>query len=174
VNWLLYIYGLPCVLSALLSFRSGGRLRQLKPIGVTVSLLLLFALVSFQVRQGFVGSDLRLSLHPISSPENYSYSLAWVLLALALLGGGLMTGSASLRYGSLAVMLVAVGKVALDTAQLRDLWRVLSLLGLGLSLIVLGYVYQRYVFRRGPKLKPAGDEIEDTDEIETHGETESI
>jgi uncharacterized membrane protein len=174
VNWLLYIYGLPCVLSALLAFRSGGRLRQLKPIGVTVSLLLLFALVSFQVRQGFVGSDLRLSLHPISSPENYSYSLAWVLLALALLGGGLMTGSASLRYGSLAVMLVAVGKVALDTAQLRDLWRVLSLLGLGLSLIVLGYVYQRYVFRRGPKLKPAGDEIEDTDEIETHGETESI
>ena len=44
---------------------------------------------------------------------------------------GLVTGSASLRYGSLAVMLVAVAKVALDTAQLRDLWRVLSLLGLG-------------------------------------------
>lgn len=174
VNRLLYVYGLPCVLSAVLAFRSGANLKQFKPIGVAVSLLLLFALVSLEVRQGFVGGDLRLSLHPISTAENYSYSLAWVLLALALLGGGLITGSASLRYGSLAVMLVAVAKVALDTAQLRDLWRVLSLLGLGLSLILLGYVYQRYVFRRGPKPKPAADEVNETDEVETYGETESI
>jgi uncharacterized membrane protein len=148
LNWLLYVYGLPCVLAAAMAWRVPGELKLLKQIAVGVSLIMLFAFVSFEVRQGFVGPDLMLDAHPIGSAENYSYSLAWVLLALSLLAGGLATGSASLRYGSLAVMLVAVCKVGLDTAQLRDLWRVLSLLGLGLSLIVLGYVYQRYVFRR--------------------------
>ncbi len=156
-NWLLYIYGVPCLLTAAVALTSRTQEVPMKMIAVAVSLLLLFVLVSFEVRQGFVGGDLLLKTHPISSVENYSYSLAWVLLALGLLAGGLMTGNAALRYGSLAVMLVAVGKVALDTAQLRDLWRVLSLLGLGLSLIVLGYVYQRYVFRR-PKRSEAGPE----------------
>lgn len=158
LNWLLYIYGLPCVLTAALAYTSRTKLLPMKPIGVSVSLLLLFVLVSMQVRQGFVGGDLMLKTHEISSAENYSYSLAWVLLALSLLAGGLITKSTALRYGSLAVMLIAVGKVAVDTAQLKDLWRVLSLLGLGLSLIVLGYVYQRYVFRRPDVLETEPDE----------------
>lgn len=151
LNWLVYIYGLPCLGAAALAYTAPAKMFSMKQIAVTVSLLMLFALVSLEIRQGFVGPDLMLSTHPISSAENYSYSLAWVLLALTLLVGGLVTGSPAFRYGSLAVMLVAIGKVALDTAQLRDLWRVLSLLGLGLSLIVLGYVYQRFVFRRPPQ-----------------------
>ena len=157
LNWLLYIYGLPCLLAAVLACTCRTKKLPMKPIAAAVSLLLLFVFVSMQVRQGFVGGDLLLDTHPITSAENYSYSLAWVLLALSLLAGGLVSGSAALRYGSLAVMLVAVGKVAVDTAQLRDLWRVLSLLGLGLSLIVLGYVYQRYVFRR-PKQPDIGQD----------------
>lgn len=52
-----------------------------------------------------------------------------------------------LRWASLAVMLLAVGKVfLLDTARLRDLYRVFSLLGLGLSLLLLAFLYQRFVF----------------------------
>jgi uncharacterized membrane protein len=159
LNWLIYIYGFPCLLAAVLAYTTREKLLPMKQIAVVVSLLLLFALVSFEIRQGFVGPNMLLDTHPISSAENYSYSLAWVLLALALLAGGLVTGSAAIRYGSLAVMLVAIGKVSLDTAQLRDLWRVLSLLGLGLSLIVLGYVYQRYVFRR-PKAPEAKQKFE--------------
>jgi uncharacterized membrane protein len=158
LNWLLYIYGLPCLLVAAVAYTSRVKEVPMKPIAVAVSLLLLLVFVSLEVRQGFVGSNLRLDTHPITSAENYSYSLAWVLLALSLLAGGLVTGSPALRYGSLAVMLVAVGKVAVDTAQLRDLWRVLSLLGLGLSLIVLGYVYQRYVFRRPKQSDTEQDE----------------
>jgi uncharacterized membrane protein len=53
------------------------------------------------------------------------------------------------RYASLGVMLLAVVKVFLfDTASLGDLYRVLSFLGLGLSLIVLGWLYQKFVFRQ--------------------------
>jgi uncharacterized membrane protein len=42
---------------------------------------------------------------------------------------------------------VAVLKVFLfDAADLRDLWRVASFLGLGVVLMGLGYVYRRFVF----------------------------
>jgi uncharacterized membrane protein len=41
-----------------------------------------------------------------------------------------------------------VAKVFLyDTANLSDLYRVFSFLGLGASLLLLAWVYQRFVFR---------------------------
>jgi uncharacterized membrane protein len=43
-------------------------------------------------------------------------------------------------------MLIAVGKVFLfDTSELHDLWRVVSYLGLGLSLMFLAWLYRRFV-----------------------------
>jgi uncharacterized membrane protein len=61
----------------------------------------------------------------------------------------------TLRWGSLAVMLAAVLKVFLwDLSELRDLYRVFSLLGLGASLLLLAFLYQKVVFRRPER--PAG------------------
>jgi len=52
-----------------------------------------------------------------------------------------------LKYGSALFMALAVGKVFLyDTANLEDLYRVLSLFGLGLVLLGLSWFYQRFVF----------------------------
>lgn len=49
-------------------------------------------------------------------------------------------------------MVLAVGKVFLiDAAALTGLYRVASFLGLGVTLLAIGYAYQRFVFRR-----PAG------------------
>jgi uncharacterized membrane protein len=46
-------------------------------------------------------------------------------------------------------MALAVGKVFLvDTARLEGLYRVFSLLGLGVTLMLLAYLYQRFVFVR--------------------------
>ena len=82
------------------------------------------------------------------APERYAYSAAWVLYGIGLLLAGIARRGPILRFGSLAVMLLAVAKVFLyDTARLSDLYRVLSFLGLGASLLLLGFLYQRYVFR---------------------------
>ena len=76
-------------------------------------------------------------------------SLAWVVFGGVLLVAGVFTRLDTLRYGSLAVLLLAVGKVFLiDTANLDNLYRVLSFFGLGVTLIGLGYLYQRLVFKR--------------------------
>jgi uncharacterized membrane protein len=53
----------------------------------------------------------------------------------------------ALRYASLGVLVIAVLKVFLfDMAGLTGLYRVGSFLGLGLALIGIGFVYQRFVF----------------------------
>jgi len=151
LNWLLFLYLLPAALGA----ASAGLLRRsgdasLRPeaavLGIA-SLLLLFAWVTLAVRQGFAGPVLDLGAHGIGTAEQYAYSMAWLALGLGLLLAGVLTGGKTLRFASLAVMLLTVVKVfAFDAAALQDLWRVLSFLLLGLSLIGLGWVYQQYVF----------------------------
>jgi uncharacterized membrane protein len=102
--------------------------------------------LSLEVRQAFHGN--LLNQGGTTNAEMYTYSLVWVLFAIALLVAGIVTYGVVLRYGSAAVMTLAVGKVFLvDTANLKDLYRVFSLFGLGITLMLLAYLYQRFVFR---------------------------
>jgi uncharacterized membrane protein len=113
-------------------------------------LVLVFVYLSLEVRRAFHGPVL--DVGPTGDPEFYSYSVAWLCYALVLLGLGIWKGLSSLRYASLAVLLVVVGKVLLfDTAELSDVLRVLSVAGLALGLFGIVYFYQRFVFPpRGP------------------------
>ncbi len=158
LNWLLFLYLLPAALGAAAAVVLGRAPDpQLKPgaaVAGIASLVLLFAWVTLAVRQGFAGPVLDLGAQGIGTAEQYAYSMAWLALGLGLLFAGVFTGSRMLRFASLAVMLLAVVKVfVFDAAALADLWRVLSFLLLGLSLIGLGWVYQRYVFGARRKLQ---------------------
>jgi uncharacterized membrane protein len=153
INLLLFAYGLPALLAAIaarvLRFRVGS---PLAPVAAVTALLFVFLTVTLEVRQAFHGTLLHGGT--TTNAETYSYSLAWVLLGTALLVGAILTRGSVMRFGSAIVMLLAVGKVFLiDTAHLAGLYRVFSLLGLGTSLMLLAYLYQRFVFTdraRGP------------------------
>jgi uncharacterized membrane protein len=83
--------------------------------------------------------------------QRLTVSIAWALYALILLGLGMARDSLGLRWLSLSFLLVTIGKVFLyDLGALRDLYRVASLVGLALSLIVVSLLYQRFVFRKTP------------------------
>ena len=57
-----------------------------------------------------------------------------------------------LRHASLVVLIVAVVKVFLyDASDLTGLYRVASFLGLGLTLIGIGYIYRRFVSEPSPQ-----------------------
>ena len=63
--------------------------------------------------------------------------------------------SLGLRWLSLSFLLVTIGKVFLyDLGALRDLYRVASLVGLALSLILVSLLYQRFVFRKSRAEEP--------------------
>jgi uncharacterized membrane protein len=147
LNFLLWMYGVPAALAALAAreLRSRGSVR-LPAFLASASVLFVFLLVTLEVRQLFQGAYL--DVGPTPAAERYSYSAAWVLLGILLLALGVLGRGKTLRYASLAVMMLAVAKVFLyDTANLSDLYRVFSFLGLGASLLFLAWVYQRFVFR---------------------------
>lgn len=150
LNGLWYLYAPSIVALAIVARRLRvQRVMTQARIAGGAAIALGFLLLSLLVRQGFSFDGTLLLTNTTSDTERYAYSLAWVVLGIGLLAGGIITRLDTLRYGSLAVMLIAVGKVfALDTAGLEDLLRVFSFLGLGVTLLLLGYTYQRFVFRR--------------------------
>ncbi|RLB50512.1 MAG: hypothetical protein DRJ42_18675 [Deltaproteobacteria bacterium] len=79
-------------------------------------------------------------------------SLVWALYGLSLLALGVGIRSTGLRAMSLALFLLTAAKVFLyDLSHLEDLYRVGSLVGLAMSLIIVSLAYQRFVFRTPTK-----------------------
>jgi uncharacterized membrane protein len=106
-----------------------------------------FAFVSLETRHWFQGP--LLDRGDVGDAENYAYSAVWLLYGIGLLAAGIRSGGRALRFASMAVIMLTVAKVfLLDAAGLSGLYRVASFFGLGVSLLGIGYAYQRFVFRR--------------------------
>lgn len=102
-----------------------------------------FAAVGAAVRHAAHGGILT---GPVTTGENYGYSAAFLLLALAWLGLGIRSGARDLRIAGLALLTAVTLKVFLiDAAALDGLLRILSFLGLGIALIGIGWVYNRFL-----------------------------
>src|SRR5690606_24275765 len=103
-------------------------------------------------RQLFQGAYL--NGYETGNAEIYAYSLVWLLFGLALLFLGTLRRDKMIRVASLVTMILVVGKVFLyDAAELEGLLRVMSFLGLGLSLLGLSWFYTRFVFGKEDILK---------------------
>jgi uncharacterized membrane protein len=125
------------------------KLSGLRPAAGIAALLLAFVWVTLETKHLFQGTTL-VPWHR-SDGEYYAYSVVWLLFAFLLLAAGLWRKQPGLRYGALAVLLIAVLKVFIsDMAGLQGLYRVASFLGLGLSLVAIGWIYQRFVYPRPP------------------------
>jgi uncharacterized membrane protein len=148
-NGLLVGFGLTALLAAIATWMLGqmGARRATAIAGVT-ALVQSFALLSYEIRHWFNFAEGRLTDGGITDAELYTYSVVWLVFGAALLLAGIFTGSTVLRYASLGVLVLVVGKVFLvDMSGLTGLLRVFSFLGLGVFLLALGFIYRRYVFR---------------------------
>lgn len=148
-NLLMVAYGLPAVVAALFLrtawLRGESRLATVAG-GIALTLGLIY--ISFEVRRAFHGTYLH--RFRVEDAEWYAYSAAWLAYGGVLLGLGVWTGLKKLRYASLGVIVLVIAKVfLLDMDALTGLWRALSFLGLGLCLIGIGWLYQRFVFPAG-------------------------
>ncbi|MCG8547545.1 MAG: DUF2339 domain-containing protein, partial [Alphaproteobacteria bacterium] len=146
-NLLLLAYGLPAVMAGLFAREALQQDMPRLAMGAGIGcLVLVFATLNLEVRQAFRGSVILLGA--ISDAEWYAYSLAWLVLATALLFVGIYRSVPILRHASLVLVLLTVGKVFLfDMAGLEGLYRATSFLGLGLTLLGVGFFYRRFVYR---------------------------
>ena len=96
------------------------------------------------------GEELLVSFSRLPA-RDLAMSLAWAVYALVLLALGMARDIKLLRWVSLAFLMLPLVKVFLyDLGELRDLYRVASLVGLALSLLAVSLAYQRFVFGRRP------------------------
>jgi uncharacterized membrane protein len=147
MNWLIYVYLLPILLLYLL-FKlpgDGEELKDLRPYLLYFSMFLSLFFLTLEVRQFFHGGFMDEKI--VLQKENYAYSVAWIVYSFALLIFGVVKKNRFSRMASLAVIYLAVTKVFVyDLRHLKDLYRVASFLALGISLLVISYLYQRFVF----------------------------
>lgn len=141
---LLPAYAVPALLAAAATRheRLGARLIRILSL---YALAAAFAWVTLEVRHIAHPDAMGLDSAPVLDGELWAWSGAWTALAVALMAGGLLGRRRSLRLAALAVMALVTAKVFLiDMGGLTGLWRVLSFLGLGLTLIGLGSLYGRF------------------------------
>jgi uncharacterized membrane protein len=105
------------------------------------------------VRQGFQGA--MLDGPELPSAESYGYSLAGLLLSVALLLGGIRLADKALRLAGLVLLTATTIKVFWsDAAVLEGVLRILSFLPLGIALIGIGKLYTKVL---DAEARPAAD-----------------
>ncbi len=164
VNWLAYTYLVPAaaLLGAWMVLRVDevsraqpwetiyGRGHPMGAIGAGLGgVAVIFVWMNLAIADWFA-TDAVLRVDLGGPPaQRLTVSIAWGTYALVLLGFGMARDTLGLRWLSLGFLFVTIGKVFLyDLGTLRDLYRVASLVGLAVSLILVSVLYQRFVFGR--------------------------
>jgi uncharacterized membrane protein len=153
-NLILLGYGLPAVLAIALALIA----RTTRPMpyrvvaAITAVTLALFYL-TLEVRRLFHGPILA---GPITDAEQYSYSTAWLAFGIVLLAVGFILRSQPARFLALGVVALTIAKVfIIDTASISGIYRALSVIGLGVVLLGIGWLYQRLLYPRAQPTAPA-------------------
>jgi uncharacterized membrane protein len=157
LNALLLGYAVPAILALLLSYAVAGRRDPW--YGNTIAagaLILALTYVSFEIRRLYHGPIM--SSGGTSGAEQYSYSIAWLMFGVVLLGIGILVNSERARLASAAVIALTILKAfVVDMSTLTGVYRALSFICLGLVLVGIGWLYQQILFRRrtAPPAAPA-------------------
>ena len=139
-NLLLLAYGAPVIMALLARRYFEPRFSR---IAAGVAGVTLFIFVSLEIRHLWQGA---LDLDRFTRDgELYTYSIVWLLMAVAaILAGGLRYG-AGLYRGGMALLALVIAKIFLvDAGDLTGLLRASAFMGLGLCLLGLTYLHQRF------------------------------
>jgi len=138
-NILLLAYGAPVLIAIAAWFLYDA---EFKPVAATIAGIGLFIFVTLEIRHLWHGAlDQRLGT---TSGEIYTYSAAWLVMAVATMLTATARGSRRGYQAGMALLLLVVAKIFLyDMSGLSGLLRVGSFFGLGLALLGLAWLYQR-------------------------------
>ena len=146
-NPLLVAYLLPALLAALALRQAPVQATRAVPkvLGL-YALVAVFIWITLEIRHEFHPGRIDFFRTRVTDAELWCWSAAWLAYGIALMVGGIRMRMRALRLAALAVVGLTSAKVFLiDMAGLDGLWRAVSFLGLGLTLIGLGAVFRRFV-----------------------------
>jgi uncharacterized membrane protein len=154
VNWYLYTYLVSAaaffVAAKLLPDEESKRYTAARPASNACGTILLFLLVNIEIADFYsTGPALTFNFFSSSLAQDLTYTIGWAVFAVAMLIVGLLVHSRASRVAAIILLLVTVLKCFLhDLARLGGLYRVGSLLGLTISLLLVGVLLQKFVIRK--------------------------
>lgn len=142
-NLIGYAYALPFILFAFIIWQgrnSKSKMYQWSALGF--SALLASFWINLTIRHFYHG--IKISYAAVTQSENYTYSIVWLLIGILVLYLGIKWREQLLRKISGLIILIVVLKAFLiDMSNLEGVLRAISFIGLGITLMGIGFVYQR-------------------------------
>jgi uncharacterized membrane protein len=154
VNWYLYTYLVSAAAffaaAWLLPEKDAAEFNVARPMANGGGAILLFLLVNIEIADFYsTGPTLTFNFLSSSLAQDLTYTIGWALFAVAMLVAGLVLHSRASRVAAIFLLLITVLKCFLhDLARLGGLYRVASLLGLTISLLLVGVLLQKFVIRK--------------------------
>ncbi len=152
LNWILYTYGI-----AALACFAGSRLLappRDRVLGVnapallnTLGVVLAFILLNIEIADYFTEPGAATLAFRFSGHfgRDMTYTIAWALFALGLLGAGLWRQLRAARYAAITLLSVVLLKLFFhDLARLEALYRIGALFAVAVIAIVASFAYQRF------------------------------
>ncbi|MEY3897893.1 MAG: hypothetical protein RLZZ214_3414 [Verrucomicrobiota bacterium] len=155
LNWHLYAYGVV----AAAQFSGGGwftdpagRWSQIHPRAVLFAFggVLLFLLLNIEIADYFTAPGERFIAFRFGGnfARDMTYSIAWGLFSLGLLGIGFRCGSKHARLAAVGLLVVTLLKVFLhDLAAIQNIFRIGALVGVAVIAFIASFLYQRFFDR---------------------------
>ena len=160
-NWFLYAYGLVtlCLFAGALLMAPPRHLLQgvnAPPILRGLGTVLAFLLMNIEIADKFSQGSFIAFEFTGSFERDLAYSLAWAAFAFVLLVAGIQRRVAAARYAGIGLLSVTVLKLFFhDLWRLGGLYRIGSLFGLAVVLILVSVLYQRFMAgNAGPRTPP--------------------
>lgn len=143
-NWMLPLWLIPALLLLAVARLNLNLIpTQIKPALYGISAVWLLLFINGTIRHAFHQDMIWLGL-PTEQQEMYAYSLVWLVISvLTLIIARRMTLPLLTQTGFIVLAAVVCKAFLIDMSQLTGLYRALSFLGLGLSLLGVGWLFQR-------------------------------
>ncbi len=147
-NWLLPLWLVPAALLFSLTksqvLKNLSRGAQLTKLFTIIAAVFTVFYVNGLIRTSF-NPYLRIDFNAFDSAELYTYSIVWLFAAIGLIVWAKKFLNEKLnRIGFSILAIVVLKAFVVDMAHLEGILRAASFIGLGLSLVALGWLFQRF------------------------------
>jgi uncharacterized membrane protein len=158
LNWHLYTYGLVALAQCFGGYwftKPAGWRARISPKSVLFAFggILLFLLLNIEIADYFTepGASFIAFRFGGNFARDMTYSIAWGLFSLVLLGIGFRMHSRYTRYAAIGLLAVTLLKVFTnDLATIESIFRIGALVGVAVIAFIASFLYQRFYDRSKP------------------------
>jgi uncharacterized membrane protein len=150
LNWYLYTYLFCAIAGFVIAWTAPRGETLLRRLAAVCATLELFVLLNIEIADFYsTGDGLTFNFMGSSLAQDLTYTMAWAVFAMVTLIAGIALHARGARVAALGLLLVTILKCFLhDLARLGGLYRVGSLFGLAVSLVLVGLMLQKFVMMR--------------------------